>query len=275
MEPPNPEQIVTAIMDFEHALAEPHYSVFDPSWRFAVFDADRPPCTSAIFDPGLNPALYQRSRDIVWQIHAHKAARNLLYHHPFMPFEGTHCVGERSSDSDVLAVFVGDVRPNRADAYVISDVERSYSENTIQTNYPTEVYLGSDGAPVVRLSAVFMHSLLHGRDPRLADYFELPEPYASPGQLFTDRLRHGTTTADRCDLHLCQDCGGRTILLAQQVGLIVLLWEVCAPCFDSARDTARHALGEAEAKARRDFNDVGLAALDKWRAIRNARAGVD
>ena len=125
MQTQNREQIVTAIMDFEAALAQPHYSVFDPAWRFAVLDADRPPCTSAIFDPGLNPALYQRSRDIVWQIHAHKAAKNLVYHHPFMPYEGTHCVGERGNDTDVLAMFVADVTPTWADAYVISDVERS------------------------------------------------------------------------------------------------------------------------------------------------------
>ena len=126
-----------------------------------MLDADRPPCTSAIFDPGLNPALYKRSRDVVWQVHAHRAAKNLAYHHPFMPFEGTHCVPERGSDTDVLAVFVADVTPKWADAYVISDVERSYSDNTIQTNWPTEVFLGRDGGPVVRLSAVFMHSLLH------------------------------------------------------------------------------------------------------------------
>ena len=108
---PNPEQIVTAIMDFEDALAQPHYSCLI-RWRFAVFDADRPPCMSAIFDPGLNPALYQRSRDIVWQIHAHRARRTWLYHHPFMPYEGTHCVPERGNDTDVLAVFVADVTPN-------------------------------------------------------------------------------------------------------------------------------------------------------------------
>ena len=115
-----------------------------------------------------------------------------------------------------------------------------------------------------------MHSLLHngGRD---IDYLQFPE-YCSPGQMFSDRLRHGTTTADRCDLHLSQDCGGRTILLAQQVGLIVLPREVCCPCFDTARDTAIAALGAAEAKTRRDFNDVGLAAVHKWRAIR-ARPG--
>ena len=104
--------------------------------------------------------------DYVWQVHAHKAAKNLVYHHPFMPYEGTHCVGERGSDTDVLAVFVADVTPTWADAYVLSDTERSYSDGTIQTNWPTEVFLGRDGGPVVRLSAVFMHSLLHngGRD---------------------------------------------------------------------------------------------------------------
>ena len=53
-----------------------------------------------------------------------------------------------------------------------------------------------------------------------------------------------------CDLHLCAECGGRTILLTQQIGMLVLLWEVCAPCFDTARDTAIAALGPAEAKAR-------------------------
>ena len=89
--------------------------------------------------------------------------------------------------------------------------------------------------------------------------------------MFTDRLRHGTTTADRCNLHLTDQCGGRTILLAQQVGLIVLLWEVCCPCFDSARDTAIAALGAAEAKARVDFEPKARVAADKWRAIRAAQ----
>jgi hypothetical protein len=253
---PGADQIVAAIVDFEHALAQPHRSPFDPAWRWRRgHDA-----VSAIFDPGLNLDLYQRSCETSHLVHMHEAAHRVLYHYPLKPCEGSHRI-DLSRDGDVKAVFVADVSADDAQVYVLTDTAQEDTDNVIPTYAPRNVFIGRDGRPVVRLSDVFTHSLLHDRDgtvtyiehesgslPGRPDDFTYDEPVQpplSPAQQFVQRLRFGTLTTDACDLALTATCGGPTILLVQDKGGCVLLWESCESCYNTARKTARAALQAA------------------------------
>lgn len=266
---PGADQIVAGIIDYEHALAERHRSPFDPAWRHWRADDS----VSALFDPGLNPDLYERSLRTTHLVHIHEAAERVTYHYPLKPYEGSHRI-DLSQDGDAKVVFVNDVTPDGAQVYVLSDTAQRDTETVLPTHYPHEVFIGRDGRPVVRLSDIFTHALLHdsrtgrisyvedesGSLPGRPDDFTYAEPVKamqSPAQQFVQRLRYGTLTTDVCDLRLAENCGGPTILLVEHKGGYVLLWEACEGCYDSARDTARAALQATEQAARASVRQGG------------------
>lgn len=246
---PGADQIVAAIIDYEHALAVPHGSAFDPIWRQRLrVDDDS---VTMLLDPNLNPDLYDRSRHITHLVHMHEAAERATYHYPFKPCEGSSCV-DLSQDGDVKVVFVNDVTPDGAHVYVLSDTPQQDTENVIPTVWPHEVLIGRDGRPIVRLSDIFNHALLLRSDGGTT-YVEGseggPSLERSPAQEFVQRLVFGTLTSDTCDLRLAENCGGPTLLVVESKGCLVQLWEACEDCYNTARDTARAALQAAEQAA--------------------------
>ncbi|OFB38369.1 hypothetical protein BA059_14815 [Mycolicibacterium sp. (ex Dasyatis americana)] len=263
------DQIVTSIIDYEHALAVPQVSPFDPAWRYTRHADDT---VSMLFDPGLNPGLYEHSRCTTHLVHMHEAAVRVTYHYPMKPCEGSSRV-DLSQDGDVKAVFVADVTPEGAQVYVLSDTAQDDCDGVVPTLAPRNVFIGRDGRPIVRLSDIFTHALLHDPDgsvtyvehesgslPGRPDNFTYAEPVTlppSPAQQFVQRLQFGTLTTDTCDLHLGDACGGPTILLVEHKGGCVLLWEVCEACYDTARETARAALQAALQVARAQVRHQG------------------
>lgn len=254
---PDADQIVAAIIDYEHVLAVPQVSLFDPAWRYTRHADDT---VSALFDPGLNPGLYERSRCTTHLVHMHEAAVRVTYHYPLKPCEGSSRV-DLSQDGDVKAVFVADVTPEAAQVYVLSDTAQDDCDGVIPTLAPHEVFITRTGRPVVRLSDIFTHVLLHDSRDGSVTYVDQPDESPcleqSPAQQFAQRLQFGTLTTDTCDLHLSDTCGGPTILLVQHKGGYVLLWEVCEACYDTARETARAALQAALQVARTQVRHQG------------------
>ncbi|MDA2892588.1 hypothetical protein PDG61_16835 [Mycolicibacterium sp. BiH015] len=210
---PNPDQISTAIRDFERALAGPTDNAFNPSWALAGRVANTQP---ALFDPMLNPELAQRAHDLHRQLRGGKGVQghwsgpgfggsgqhfpNVLFHYPMKPTEGASHI-DLSKPDDVIVVFASDVTETGAEVYVLSDVPIDGTEGAVETHFPADVFV-RDGKPVVRLSDVF--SL----------------------------------------------CGGRTILVPQQVGMFVYIWEMCEHCHDAALDTAKASMAREIESAR-------------------------
>lgn len=249
MKHPGAEQINASIRDFERALDPPLNTPFAPEWWEAEFKDDD---TNLLFDPGLNPTLYEKSWQIKALVHRHCAKRKALYHHPFLPDEGNHSV-DLTGDGDVLAVFVSDVNESRCDVYVLSDWPRGHTENLIQTPWPQDILRGRYGQAVVRLADRYGSALLHNAD-RTSTCVEGPGPLASPARKFLARLHYGTDTTGYCDLKLDhQQCDGPTILIPQDCGTVILLWEVCEACYRTASETvcASYATAEPHVSAAR------------------------
>lgn len=134
---PEADQIVTAIIDYEHALAMPQSSPFDPAWRYTRHADDT---VSMLFDPNLNPDLYDLSQRTTHLAHIHEAAGRVTYHYPLKPCEGSSKV-DLSQDGDVKAVFIADVTDNRAEVYVLSDTAQDDCEDVVPTLAPREVWV--------------------------------------------------------------------------------------------------------------------------------------
>lgn len=254
---PDVDQIVTAIIDYEHALAVPQVSPFDPAWRYTRHADDS---VSALFDPGLNPQLCEQSRRTTHLVHMHEAAGRVLYHYPLKPYEGSSRV-DMSRDGDTKAVFAADLTDSHAQVYVLSDTAQDDCDGVIPTLAPHEVFITRTGRPVVRLSDIFTHVLLHDSRDGSVTYVDQPDEIPclqqSPAQQFAQRLQFGTLTTDTCDLHLGDTCGGPTVLLVEHKGGYVLLWEACEACYDTARETARAAFQAALHVARAQVRHQG------------------
>jgi hypothetical protein len=239
---PNPaaKEIVTAMRDFERTLAQQPQPVFAPAW--AHTKPSCPAIASVIFDPVLSPALHAKTMRTLHTIKMLSRSGRVLLHYPFLPEAGSR-PNELSStaDGDALAVFVHDVRPTEAQAYVLTDRPREHTESTVQTDAPRDVWLNRDGRPVIRLTEHFAHSFVWGQDgePTYVTPTDELDPFTSPAQKFVHRLRFGTMLGDTCDARVSPDCGGRTLMLAQNCGMTTLCWEFCEHCYDAAIDTAK------------------------------------
>ncbi|MDA4105702.1 hypothetical protein [Mycolicibacterium holsaticum] len=249
---PAAKEIVTAMRDFERAVAQQPGPVFAPAWA-----QTKPPCNvSILFDPQLSPTLHAKAKRTLHTLKMLGRQARLLLHYPFLREAGSKPdeLTTSTADGDALAVFVHDVRDNEAQAYVLTDRPREHTECTVQTDWPRDVWLNGDGRPVIRLTDHFAHSFVWGEGGRSTYVTSANEldPFMSPAQQFIHRLRFGTLTGDACDARVSARCGGRTLMLVQNCGMTNLCWEFCEHCYDAAIDTAKANYQEQVADAWRN-----------------------
>lgn len=229
------DQITATVWDFEKALAGPVQCAFDGEWAEGEMAAD----VSALFDPAIGP-LYDRANRVRQTARAHLANGTADLANVLRPEEGTHRVTEVVGDSDPLAVFAADPQT----IYVLSDTPTSHTEGAIQSAWPVELTRDREGRRVFRLTDRLGSVLLGGDD----GFVEAPGPLASVGQQFAHRVRVGTLPS-ACDLRLGARCGGSTAVIVQQVGLWLICWSTCAPCYRAAANSVEAAYRASVATA--------------------------